>query len=287
MFWSYPPAKYLFLGSKDKIQYDIIIEIRSYNLKNDDLISSHTYFEEIELNNNSFVKVIRIIFLESIFQFYGIFSIKVYKFYLPNLIISGIKYKNEEMCLTYDETNLLFLRNCTDIFLSNFSFLWIIYQDNTIRPFINHTLCIQLDLMKEREENKINFIGDLTLNFCKFSENRIENKEFEDIENKIYNDSYNTKNSVLRSLKNVDILYLIQRSQIYFIEKMSIRMKFFKELCLTTNLDTSLNLGSILSYINSTSNHPNHEIEKILDSKDIFNYWVSKSGSSLPIIIEV
>jgi len=284
--WSYPPSKYFILGSENKKDYEKLTEVRSFKLENEELIESHAYFEEITFRHEPLLRFLRIIFIEPWFQFYGIFSIKAYSFYHPHLIISGIKLNNEEMCLVYDEMNYIMLKNCMNLLISNEnSYLWIIYNDNTIRPLINQSLCIQSDLLKENDQNSEKFKGDLILKGCN-SEIQYSNLlALEKIEQKIYKDEFSIRNSLIKSLKSEEINNLNQRTQYYFIDNLKIKLKIMDVMCFTSNPD-SPNLIPDLKYINSTSNRLNYEIENIL-SHNTEKYWASQPFSQLPIIIEV
>ena len=183
------------------------------------------------------------------------------------------------MCLSYDETNNLMTKNCMDLLISKEAYLWVLYDDNTIRPFGNQSFCIQNDILTENNEL---ILGKCIINH----DNKLDNQiDLEKIEKKIYKDEFGIRNSLLKSLKNEEILSLKQRGQYYVIDNFRIKLKNYDEMCMATHPDSS-QIISNLKYINSTSNRLNYEIDNILNLDDE-KYWASQPFSELPVIIEL
>lgn len=269
-------------GSENQKQYEKLTNIRAYNLETDRLIVSHSYLEEILLISHPFLKFIRIIFILPLFQFYGINSIRVFSLPEPNLIILGKKNNNEEFCIVNENIGKVFLKSCREIFGSfhQTRYLWTLFNDQTIRPYGNQTLCLQVDI--ESSSN------DLMLDFCYLTDLSKENsKKIKEIEQKIFNDELSIKNLIVESLSFEELLILKKRSQYFIFENMKIRLKNNENMCISSEVDSSTRLESLIEFINSSSsvNHPNYKIENILHDNE--RYWASNSFSSLPIKIEV
>lgn len=233
----------------------------------------------------------RIIFLGNLFDFYGILTIKAFSYNLPFFIIAGEKLFENELCLAYNEKNEILMKPCLDLFnLIDQSFLWIYEKDQTIRPYFNQTLCIQINFLQKNEE-----ILNLCLKSCTdeipaLSEKSLihDNIELKKIEDYIYFDKFNVKTSILQKMSKNDLSYLIYRSQFFiFDDKRRILLKTNEKMCLSTmKTDELINeINPIIINANSTINFVNHDIKNILDESETF--WASKPYSNMPIMIEV
>lgn len=291
--WSYPPSNYFILGSKNAKEFELLIPIRNYTLDQNNLIHSNSYFEEIELVYDPFIRFLRIIFLGTLFDFYGIITIKAFSYTLPFFIIAGEKLFEKELCLTFDEKNEILMKPCLDLFnLNDQSFLWTYEKDQTIRPYLNQTCCIQINFQQKKEgRSSLN----LYLKSCADEipalpqESLINNNlELKKIEDYIYFDKFNVKNSILQQLNKSDLSYLMYRSQFFTLdEKRRILLKNNEKMCFSTlkNLELINEINPIIINVNSTINLANYNIKNILDDKESF--WASKPYSKMPIMIEV